>query len=142
MSTLTIKGSETGTATFEVVAPNTNTNRNIVLPDNDGTLGFSGVPKSGTTKTSSYTLAAGDVGQLIEVGSGGSITVPSTTFNTGDIISIVNNTASSVTIIFSSVTAYISGVDRQTNTVTLLTRGLCTVLFINSSTCIISGSVT
>ena len=42
------------------------------------------------TKTSSYTLATGDVGKYIQVGSGGSITIPNSTFSEGDIVSIFN----------------------------------------------------
>lgn len=142
MSALTIKGSETGTATFAVVAPQTDTDRNIFLPDNNGTLGFAGVPKTGTTKTTSYTLAAGDIGQLVEIGTGGSVIVPNSIFTTGDIISIFNNTSSNVTVSFSSVTSYVSGVNTARNSVSLLTRGLCSLLFIDSSTCVILGSVT
>jgi hypothetical protein len=142
MSNVKVQGNATGTGTFTIAAPNTNADSTLTLPVNSGTLGFAGVPQSGATKTGSYTLAVSDVGQLIEVGSGGSITIPDATFATGDIISIFNNTSGSITITCTITTAYISGVDADDATVSLLTRGLCSVLFISGTVCVITGSVT
>jgi len=76
------------------------------------------------------------------VGSGGSITIPDATFATGDIVSIFNNTSGSITITCDITTAYISGVDADDASVSLLTRGVCSVLFISSTVCVITGSVT
>jgi predicted enzyme related to lactoylglutathione lyase len=99
------------------------------------------IPRSGAAKTSSYTLAVTDVGEYIEVGSGGSITIPNATFATGDAISIFNNTAGNITITCTITTAYISGIDADAASVTLATRGICTVLFISGTVCVISGNV-
>jgi hypothetical protein len=141
MSKVAIQGDVNGTGTFTIAAPNTNADSTLTLPVNSGTLGFAGVPQSGSAKTGSYTLAVSDVGQLIEVGSGGSITIPDATFQTGDIVAIFNNTSGSITITCTITTAYISGVDADDASVSLLTRGVCSVLFISSTVCVITGSV-
>jgi hypothetical protein len=99
------------------------------------------VPKSGAAKTGSYSLATTDVGLFIEVGSGGSITIPDATFSTGDVVSIFNNTSSGVTITCTITTAYIAGTDTDKASVTLATRGVATILFISGTVCVISGNV-
>jgi hypothetical protein len=93
------------------------------------------------TKTSSYTLATGDVGKYVQVGSGGSITIPNSTFSEGDIVSIFNNTSGDVTITCSITTAYIGGTDTDEASVTLATRGIATILFISGTVCVITGNV-
>lgn len=93
------------------------------------------------TKTSSYTLATGDVGKYVQVGSSGSITIPDATFAEGNIVSIFNNTTGDVTITCSITTAYISGADADEASVTLATRGVATVLFISGTVCVIAGNV-
>jgi hypothetical protein len=99
------------------------------------------VPQSGSDKTGSYTLATTDVGRFIGVGSGGSITVPNSTFSTGDIVSIFNNTSGSITMTMSITTAYIGGTDSDKATITLATRGVATVLFISGTVCVVNGNV-
>jgi len=92
------------------------------------------------TKTSSYTLANDDVGQYVQVGTGGSITIPDATFSEGDIVSIFNNTTGDVTITCSITTAYIAGTDADVATATLPTRGVATILFISGTECVLAGS--
>jgi spore coat protein U-like protein len=104
-------------------------------------IGYLNLPPVGT-KTSSYTLATGDVGEYVQVGSGGSITIPDATFAEGDAISIFNNTSGNITITCTITTAYISGIDADKASVTLATRGVATILFISSTVCVITGSVT
>jgi hypothetical protein len=99
------------------------------------------IPKSGTAKTTSYTLQTSDVGLFIEVGSGGSITVPDATFAAGDVVSIFNNTTGNVTLTMSITTAYIGGTDSDKATITLATRGVATVLFISGTVCVVNGNV-
>jgi len=108
----------------------------------DGTnpIGYRDLPAVGT-KTGSYTLATGDVGKYVQVGSGGSITIPDATFAEGDAISIFNNTSGNITITCSITTAYIAGTDADKATVTLATRGIATVLFISGTVCAITGNV-
>jgi hypothetical protein len=103
-------------------------------------VGYRNLPPVGT-KTGSYTLATSDVGEYVQVGSGGSITIPDATFAEGDAVSIFNNTSSGITITCTITTAYIAGTDSDKATVTLATRGVCTVLFISGTVCVITGNV-
>jgi len=109
--------------------------------DGTNSVGTSNVSAVGT-KTSSYTLATGDVGKYVQVGTGGSITIPDATFSEGDAVSIFNNTTGNITITCSITTAYISGTDTDQASVTLATRGVATILFISGTVCVITGSVT
>ena len=108
--------------------------------DGSNAVGYRNVPAVGT-KTTSYVLATGDVGKYVQVGSGGSITIPDATFSEGDVVSIFNNTTGDITITCSITTAYVSGVDLDASSVTVSTRGVATVLFISSTVCVISGNV-
>jgi hypothetical protein len=133
-------GSSSGTITFAVpAAAGTNT---VTFPAETMTVGFRNIPQSGSAKTTSYSLATGDVGKFIEVGASGSITIPDATFAAGDVVSIFNNTTGNITITCSITTAYIAGTDSDKASVTLATRGIATVLFISGTTCVISGNVT
>jgi hypothetical protein len=108
----------------------------------DGTnpIGYRDLPAVGT-KTSSYSLAVGDVGKYVQVGTSGSITIPDATFTEGDAISIFNNTSGNITITCSITTAYIAGTDTDKSTMTLATRGVATVLFISGTVCVVTGNV-
>jgi hypothetical protein len=107
----------------------------------DGGGKLRAIPQSGSAKTTGYTLATGDVGKFIEVGASGSITIPDATFAAGDVISIFNNTTGDITITCTITTAYIAGADSDEATVDLATRGICTILFISGTVCVISGNV-
>jgi hypothetical protein len=109
----------------------------------DGTnaVGYRNVPQSGSDKTTSYTLVTGDVGKFIGVGTSGSITIPNSTFATGDIVSIFNNTSSGITITCTITTAYIAGTNTDVASVTLATRGVATLLFISGTVVTITGNV-
>lgn len=140
LTTPAIKGASTGNTT--IASANTGaTNFTATLPAEDFTVGFRNLPAVGT-KTGSYTLAVGDVGKYVQVGSGGSITIPNATFTEGDAISIFNNTSGNITITCSITTAYIAGTDSDKATITLATRGVATVLFISGTVCVVSGTVT
>ena len=112
----------------------------VTLPDITSSLGYKNIPPVGT-KTTSYTLATSDVGEYVQVGSSGSITIPDATFAEGDAVSIFNNTAGDITITCTITTAYIAGTDTDKATVTLATRGVATVLFISGTVCVITGNV-
>lgn len=99
------------------------------------------IPKSGSTKTANYVLATSDNGLFVEVGSGGSITIPDSTFSTGDAVVIFNNTSGNITITCSITTAYVAGINTDKATMTLATRGLAVVLFISGTECVVSGNV-
>ena len=135
---LRLNGSSSGTATLN--APAAAATNTYTLPPDAATLGYRNVPAVGA-KTSSYTLQTADVGKYVEVGSGGSITIPDATFSAGDIVSIFNNTSGSVTCTCSITTAYIAGTDSDKATVSLATRGVATVLFQSGTVCVIAGNV-
>ena len=104
-------------------------------------VGYRNIPPVGT-KNSSYTLQTADVGEYVQVTTGGSITIPDATFAEGDVVSIFNNTTGTITITCSITTAYIAGTDSDKATMTLATRGVATVLFISGTVCVVSGNVT
>lgn len=108
----------------------------------DGTnpVGFRDLPAVGT-QSGSYTLAVGDVGKYVQVASGGSITIPNSTFAEGDVVVVVNNHTAAITITCSITDAYIGGTDTDKATVSLATRGVCNILFLSSTRCIITGNV-
>jgi len=144
---LQVTGGATGNSA-KLNASGSDTNIDITLtPKGTGVVrdangNIRAVPKSGATKTSSYTLTTADVGDFIEIGSGGSITIPDATFATGDIVSLFNNTSGDITVTCTITTAYIGGTDTDKATVTLATRGVATILFISGTVCVISGNVT
>jgi hypothetical protein len=117
--------------TWEVYAVATSVNTNI---------GFKNIPAVGT-KTTSYTLATADVGKYVQVGTGGSVTIPNAVFAEGDVVSIFNNTTGAITITCTITTAYIAGTDADQATVSLATRGTATILFISGTVCVIAGNV-
>jgi hypothetical protein len=99
------------------------------------------IPSAGSAKTSNYTLAISDIGEFVTIGASGSITVPNDIFAAGNAVSIYNNTASNATISLTITTAYISGTDTDKASVTLATRGVTTILFVDPSLCVLTGSV-
>jgi len=88
--------------------------------------------------TSDYTLIGSDIGKMV-VRTGGNITVADiATVSAGDMITIMNNSATSMTITRSSFTLYntADGVDGDK---TLAARGLATLVFIATNVAYISG---
>lgn len=81
------------------------------------------------------------MGEYIEIGSGGSVTIPNSTFAAGDVVSMFNNTTGNITITCSITDAYIAGTDSDKATMTLATRGVATVLFISATRCVVTGNV-
>jgi hypothetical protein len=136
---ITVKNS---TGTGIEVAPTTT---QVVF--NDGTnvnlasTVYLGVPQSGSDKTTAYTLALADRSRVVAIGSGGSINVPDNVFSNGDAVLVFNNTNASANITMSITNAYIAGVDVDVPTTALATRGLATILFVNSTTCVVTGNV-
>ena len=91
------------------------------------------------SKTSSYTLAIGDVGKHISITTGG-VTVPASVFSAGDLVSIYNNSGSNQTITQgASVTLRNAGTSSTGNR-TLAQYGICTVLCVSSNVFVISGA--
>lgn len=92
-------------------------------------------------KTSSYTLQTSDVGRYVKASTGSSITIPNSTFAEGDIVNIYNDTSAAITITCSTTSAYIAGDNTTKASVTLATRGLCSVLFVTPTVAVIAGNV-
>lgn len=107
----------------------------------DGAGKLRAIPQSGAAKTTTYVLATTDVGEFIEIGSGGAITVPNATFSAGDAVVLFNNTSGNITITLSITTAYQGGTDADKATLTLATRGICNILFISGTVCVVTGNV-
>jgi len=128
--------------TTPVLGTPTSGNLSNCTADGTNLVGYRNLPRSGSAKTTSYTLAVSDIGEFIEVGSSGSIVIPDATFATGDLVSIVNNTSGTITITCTITTAYISGSDVDKASVTLAARGMAGILFLSGTVCIISGNVT
>lgn len=130
----------TGNAFFSVSGPASSI-KTYTFPNENMSVGFRNVPPVGT-QTGSYTLAVGDVGKYVQVSTGGSITIPTSTFSEGDAISIYNNTTGNITITCSAPTAYIAGTNTVKTSMTLATRGVATVLFYSATACVVTGNVT
>ena len=141
----TLAGTETlsnKTLTTPVLGTPSSGNLTSCTADGTNAVGYRNIPQSGAAKTTSYTLATGDIGEFIEVGTGGSIVVPNATFSAGDAVVIFNNTSGAITLTMSITTAYIGGTDADVATISLATRGICNVLFISGTVCVVTGNVT
>jgi len=114
---------------------------NATYPSGTFSLGYLNIPQSGSAKTTSYALVTTDIGKVIEVGTGGSITVPDATFATGDAIIIFNNTSGSITMTMTITNAYIAGTDADKATISVATRGMANILFVTGTTCVVTGNV-
>jgi hypothetical protein len=142
LTTPRLAGSSTGYTTF-ASANSGATNYTVTFPAEDMTTGFRNIPNTGT-KTSSYTLAVGDVGKYVQIGSGGSIVIPNSTFADGDVVSVINTNSTTITLTCNTTTANISGFTAAKGgggTVTLGAYGIASVIFYSSTACVISGAV-
>lgn len=108
----------------------------------DGVGNVRNIPSAGTAKTSEYTLTISDIGEFITIGTSGKVLVPNNTFSTGNAVSVYNDTTGSVSINISTTTGYVVGTNTNRTGVTLATRGIANILFINPSYCILSGNLT
>lgn len=139
-STLTIADGKTLTANNSLTFAGTDSTT-MTFPSASSSIGYLNIPYA-TDKTAAYTLATGDVGKVIGVGTGGSIEIPDSTFAAGDAVLIFNNTTGSITITCTITTAYIAGTDADKATVSLATRGVANILFVSGTVCVITGNVT
>ena len=94
------------------------------------------LPQNNTS--GSYTLTASDAGKHVRAT--GQITVPSGTFSTGDMITIYNNSSSTITIVQGSSTTVYNSNDATTGNKTLKARGLCTILCESNNAFVASGN--
>ena len=129
---LTGAGSISSTTTATTAAEKTDTT--VVA-----TAAFVDRLRSLTTPTTgtSGTLVVGDRGSL--VAATGGITVPASVFAARDVVTIANNSSSSITLTQGSgLTLYLVGTATTGNR-TLAQRGIATVVFISATVAIISG---
>ena len=140
MSDVIIQASSTGSAAVTLTAPSVNSAVNLNIPNGSGSLGFANLPPVGT-KTSSYTLAAADVGKYVQISTGGSIVLPTGVFAEGDCILLYNNTTGNITITCSAPTAYVAGTNTIVTSATVTTRGVCSVFYYSASACVLFGNV-
>jgi len=108
----------------------------------DGSGNLRNIPSAGTAKTSEYTLTTSDLGEFVTLSTSGKVLVPNNTFATGNAISVYNDTTGNVSINISTTTGYVVGTNTNRTGVTLATRGIANILFINPSYCILSGNLT
>ena len=90
------------------------------------------------SKSTAYTLVASDAGKVISTSS--DITLGTSTFSTGDAVTIYNTSSGALSIIASSVTLRYAGTT-QTGTRTLISYGLCTILCVGTNSYVISGNI-
>lgn len=107
----------------------------------DGVGNVRNIPSAGSAKTSNYTLAITDIGEFVTIGTSGAITVPNDVFAAGNAVSIFNNTTGNAIMSLTITTGYLAGTDADKAFVTLSTRGVATVLFVNPSLCVVTGNV-
>ena len=140
-ATLTNKTLTAPVMTAPVLGTPASGNLTNTTADGTNSVGFKSVPAVGT-KTTSYTLAVGDVGKYVQLGASGAIVIPDATFSEGNAITLFNNTASTATITCSITTAYIAGTFTDKATMTLAAAGVATILFISGTVCVVAGNVT
>jgi hypothetical protein len=141
MASFIINGDSSGSVTFQAAADAGNTV--LTMPTISGTLISSGASvisdSKGNvrsapilTKAIAYTLVATDAGQTIYTNSG--VTINASILSAGDMVTIVNNSASSITITAGgSVTFRLAGTATTGNR-TLAQYGMSTFL------CVVGGA--
>jgi hypothetical protein len=89
--------------------------------------------------TTATTAVLADAGKCIKLTAG--ITIPASTYAVGDVIVLYNDSAAAVTVTVSSLTAYITGTNATKTSVSLATRGMCSILFYAANSISIAGDV-
>lgn len=88
-------------------------------------------------QTTVYTTVVSDTGKTITTTA--NVTVNGAVFNSGEAVSIYNNSASSITILpGTGATMYLAGTATTGNR-TLAQRGICTALMVSANVFVISG---
>ncbi len=102
----------------------------------DGKGNVRSIPQN--TQASTYTLVAADAGKHILAS--GTVEVPDDIFSAGDAVTIINDTASDLTITKTITTMYNTADDGDSDDRTLATRGMATILFASGTVSYISGA--
>jgi hypothetical protein len=98
------------------------------------------LPKN-SIQTDSYSLSASNAGQYVVVASSGiNLTIPSGTFATGDMITVVSTDGATASI-SSNITSFVAGNVSATATMTLDANGIANILFTSAGYSIMTGNV-
>jgi len=54
---------------------------------------------------------------------------------------IYNNHTAAITITLSTTNAYVAGTNTNRTSVSLATRGICNILFISATVCVLTGNI-
>tara|TARA_R100001510_G_scaffold29946_1_gene26603 strand:+ start:1361 stop:2485 length:1125 start_codon:yes stop_codon:yes gene_type:complete len=88
---------------------------------------------------STYTLTTNDTGQMVRLNSAGiQALIPSSTFDAGDIVSIMNTTSTTGSIT-SQITMHVGGGVSATGTATLGINNIANIYFVSADGCIVTG---
>ena len=110
------------------------------VSDSDGNL--RDIAKSGSTKTDAYTFAIGDAGNHIVYSSANvNFTVPSATFDVGDIISVVSISGATGTISSGITNMFVAEGASATATETIGANGIANILFLSADYAILTGNI-
>jgi hypothetical protein len=121
----------------DYIAPSTVNGITGRVSDTDGNL--RSIPQS--NKTAAYELTAADNGKNINITTGG-ITIPSSVFMAGDVVSIYNASDVTQSISWSGPSVYVAGTAGvKTSPLTLAARGILTIMFSTTTDIIASGNV-
>ena len=90
------------------------------------------------TQSSAYTAVASDAGKYIWAS--GTVTIPNNVFSAGDMVTIVNDTSSNLTITNSLSVMYMSSDGTNAASRTLSAHGMATLLFVSATVAYISGA--
>ena len=140
-TTLDVGGNASVKGTFNItgnVSSNGTLTTTGAVSDGDGNLRE--VPRSRVTDAS-ITLATTDIGNFVLTSSSGiSLTVPTGTFDSGDILSIIAHSGSAQ--LSAAITGMIvAGAASATAIATIADNGVASLLFISDQTAIVTGNV-
>lgn len=93
----------------------------------------------GNDQTSAYVLVASDAGKYVSITTGG-ITAPASVFDSGDPVTIYNNSGSDQTITQGSGLVLHSAGTADSGDRTLAQYGVATILYLSASEAVIGGS--
>lgn len=124
-----------GRLSANVALKNASSNFTAGLQVSGVEVGFRTVPVS---SNATGTLVAGDVGKQLVTSA--NQTLPTAVFSPGDVVVITNNSAASITLTTSAVTAYLCGVNTTRTSITIATRGQATINCVAAGTFFISGA--
>lgn len=98
------------------------------------------IPQNATA-TGTYSLVASDAGKHVVVDNNVTIPVSPAVLTTGEVVTVFNNTNSTIDIIHTGTTTYLAGTSgTQTSPRTLKARGIATILCVGTDTYVIGGA--